>query len=64
MEKIYTALKIKSRPLLTRMAVELLGTSQAFPITKAATHLGYQPRLDFDEGMQEVGAWLKEREGV
>jgi len=39
-------------------------TDQGFPIAKAASELGYEPRLDFDEGMHEVEAWLKEREGV
>jgi nucleoside-diphosphate-sugar epimerase len=58
MEKIYGALRIKSRPLLTRMAAELLGTNQGFVIDKARKELGYEPRVGFDTGMQLVEAWL------
>lgn len=60
MEKVYGALRIEGRPLLTRMAVELLGTNQGFPIAKARRELGYEPAVDFDEGMRRVEAWLRQ----
>ncbi len=60
MEKAYGAMKIKARPLLTRMAVELLGTNQGFTINKARRELGYEPKIDFDEGMRQVASWLRE----
>lgn len=60
MEKIYGALRIEARPLLTRMAAELFGTHQGFPIDKARRELGYKPRVDFDEGMRQVEAWLRQ----
>jgi len=60
MEKTYSALQIKSRPLLTRMAAELFGTNQGFPIDKARQELGYEPEVDFDEGMRRVEAWLRQ----
>lgn len=54
MEKIYGALRIEARPLLTRMAAELFGTDQGFPIDKARRELGYEPGVGFDEGMRRV----------
>jgi len=63
MEKIYGALRIEARPLLTRMAVELFGTNQGFSINKARRELGYEPEVDFDEGMRRVEVWLLHRLG-
>ena len=59
MENIYGALAVKSRPLLTRMAVELVGTDQGFSIEKAQKELNYTPKVDFENGMQLVENWLK-----
>ena len=64
MERFYAALRIKARPLLTRLAVELMGTDQAFTIDKARRELGYEPAVDFDEGMRRVEVWLRERNAV
>ena len=58
MEKLYGSLAIKKRPLLTRMAVELLGTDQGFSIEKAQRDLDYTPKVGFKEGMQRVKDWL------
>ena len=59
MEKLYGLLPIKVRHLLTRMAVELFGTNQGFPINKARRELGYEPEVDFEEGMHRVEVWLR-----
>jgi nucleoside-diphosphate-sugar epimerase len=64
MERIYGALRIKTRPLLTRMAVELWATDQSFPIEKARRELGYEPEVGFDEGMRRVELWLREVKAV
>lgn len=61
MEKGYSFLGIRHRPLLTRMAVELFATDQSVLIDKARDELSYQPRVDFDEGMQKVANWLREK---
>jgi len=58
MEKIYGALAIRSRPLLTRMAVELVGTNQGFSIEKSQKDLNYTSSVNFDEGMGRVANWL------
>ena len=60
MEKIYGVLRIKARPLLTRMAAELFSTDQGFPIDKARRELGYEPEVDFDEGMRRVEVWTSQ----
>jgi len=58
MEQIYGILGIQTRPLLTRMAVELVGTDQNFSIEKARKDLNYAPKVDFEQGMQYVNDWL------
>ncbi|MBW1898174.1 MAG: NAD-dependent epimerase/dehydratase family protein [Deltaproteobacteria bacterium] len=60
MEKTYGAFRIGARPLLTRMAAELFGTHQGFPINKARRELGYEPKVSFDEGMRQVEIWLRQ----
>jgi len=59
-ETISRLLPIAGRPLLTRHAVENLGTHQDFPATRARRMLGYAPRVGFDEGMARVAAWLRD----
>ncbi len=58
MEKTYGALRIETRPLLTRMAAELFGTHQGFSINKACQELGFEPKVGFNEGMHRVEIWL------
>jgi nucleoside-diphosphate-sugar epimerase len=60
MEKAYGALQLKTRPLLTRMAVELLVTNQGFSIKKARQELGYEPKVNFEEGIRRVANWLRQ----
>jgi nucleoside-diphosphate-sugar epimerase len=59
MEKVYGSLKVKSRPLLTRMAVELFCTDQGFSINKARQELGYEPKVLFEEGIKNTEDWLR-----
>jgi nucleoside-diphosphate-sugar epimerase len=49
------------RPLVTRMAVELIGTDQSFPSDRARRELGWQPKIGFEEGMRRVRGWLLEQ---
>ncbi|HDQ72635.1 MAG TPA: NAD-dependent epimerase/dehydratase family protein [Chloroflexi bacterium] len=64
MEKTYRMLRIDSRPLLTRMTADVFSTDQGFPIEKARRELGYEPKIDFDEGMRRVEAWLREIDAI
>jgi len=58
LEHLWRWLRLSSRPLLTRQAVENIGTHQDFSIAKARRMLGYTPRVGFDEGMERVAQWL------
>lgn len=58
MEQLWRILRRRTRPLLTRQAVENIGTHQDFSITRAQQMLGYKPRVNFDEGMERVARWL------
>jgi nucleoside-diphosphate-sugar epimerase len=60
MEKVYGALRVESRPLLTRMTAELFSTDQGFSIEKARRELGYEPDVAQDEGMRLVEDWLRQ----
>jgi nucleoside-diphosphate-sugar epimerase len=60
MEKLYSARNSERRPLLTRMAVDLFGTDQGFPIDKARRELGYEPQVNINEGMERIELWLRE----
>ena len=61
MEKIYAQQRDASRPLLTRMAVEIFTTNQAFAIDRARRELGYRPRRQFAEALPEMVRWLEGR---
>jgi nucleoside-diphosphate-sugar epimerase len=50
-----------SRPLVTRTAVEILGTRQGFSIERARKRLGFAPRIRFEEGVERTAAWLRPR---
>jgi oxidoreductase len=58
-EHAYRALRLRARPPLTRLMVELLATEQGFSNARLAAELGYRPRVDFDEGMRRVEGWLR-----
>jgi nucleoside-diphosphate-sugar epimerase len=52
------ARKQTSRPLVTRMSVELLGTPQSFSNERARKDLGWAPAVGFEDGMGRVQQWL------
>jgi len=60
MERIRNPAKGSSRPLLTRMAVEIFTADQSFSIAKARNELGYEPTGSVQEAMDEMVAWLAE----
>ena len=55
-ESIWTTLRLKSAPPLTRLAVWLSARECTIDITKARTELGYEPIKTIDEGMAELRA--------
>jgi nucleoside-diphosphate-sugar epimerase len=47
----------KTAPLLTRARIKFLTLNLDYSIAKAKARLGYQPRVDFQEGMRETLDW-------
>ena len=48
------------RPLLTRMAVEFVGTHQACAIERARRELDFRPQVFLADGLERVARWLRE----
>ena len=44
---------------VTPMAVRIFTNQEKVSIEKAKALLGYEPRVDFDEGMKHVEKWLR-----
>jgi nucleoside-diphosphate-sugar epimerase len=59
MEVPFRLLKTKSRPLLTRHAVHLLGRDQEFPAARAREEFGFAPQVSFAEGIARSAAWVR-----
>jgi nucleoside-diphosphate-sugar epimerase len=58
-ESYFSLLGRNDRPRITKLAVELMGTEQDFPIDKARSQLGYRPRVSFADGIKATVDWLK-----
>lgn len=57
MEIPYALLRVRSRPLLTRHAVYLLGRDQEFPATRAREEFGFAPAVSLAEGIARSAEW-------
>ncbi|NUR57334.1 MAG: aminotransferase class I/II-fold pyridoxal phosphate-dependent enzyme [Catenulispora sp.] len=62
-ERVWSTLRIKSRPVLTRHAVNLFARDQSYPIDRAREEFGFKSEVDFAEGMRRTLAWLDSDEG-
>jgi nucleoside-diphosphate-sugar epimerase len=60
LEYIYSFLKIKKEPLLTRYTVCTLAFSQTLDIEKAGKLLGYKPRISLEDEIKRFGKFYKE----
>jgi nucleoside-diphosphate-sugar epimerase len=62
LEQGYRALRtttgVRTRPLLSRQAVHVMGTDQSFSNRKARELLGWEPRIDYAGGLRATVAWL------
>ena len=62
LEHGYRALRtttgVRTRPLLSRQAVHVMGTDQSFSNRKARELLGWEPRIDYAGGLRATVAWL------
>ncbi len=61
MEVPFGLLRAKTRPLLTRHAVHLLGQDQEFPTIRAREEFGFAPQVPLAEGIALSVAWLRSR---
>jgi nucleoside-diphosphate-sugar epimerase len=52
--------RIKTRPLLSRQAVHVLGRDQDFSNRKARETLGWSPRVSYQDGLAATVKWLRE----
>lgn len=51
---------VKTRPLLSRQAVHVLGRAQDFSSRKAREILGWEPRVSYQDGLSATIEWLQE----
>jgi nucleoside-diphosphate-sugar epimerase len=51
---------LSAPPLLSRQAVQVLGKSQDFSNRKLRELLGWEPRVDYQSGLDATLAWLRE----
>jgi oxidoreductase len=50
---------VRMRPLLSRQAVQVLGRDQSFSNRKLRERLGWEPRVDYADGLEATLAWLR-----
>ncbi|MGD0197501.1 MAG: NAD-dependent epimerase/dehydratase family protein [Solirubrobacteraceae bacterium] len=64
LEQSYRVLRratgVRTPPLLSRQAVDVLGASQAFSNRKLRERLGWEPRVDYESALAATIAWLGE----
>lgn len=61
-EAVNKVFGIKSRPLLSRMAVYVFCRAQNFPIGKAKKEIGYAPATGIEEGIRQTVQWLQHQD--
>jgi nucleoside-diphosphate-sugar epimerase len=57
-EAVWSVLRLRSEPPMTRFLASQLATSHWFDISAARRDFGYSPRVSTEEGMRRLGAWL------
>jgi nucleoside-diphosphate-sugar epimerase len=62
--RIRETTKLRSQPLLSRQAVQVLGRDQSFSTRKAQEVLGWNPRVDYDTGLRSTIEWLQQSSSV
>ena len=56
---IFLNIVFKIEPWVTPMAVRVLVNHNTVSIEKAGYLLGYEPEVDFHEGIKRVESWLR-----
>jgi nucleoside-diphosphate-sugar epimerase len=52
--------RVKTRPLLSRQAIQVLGRDQDFSNRKACETLGWAPRVSYQDGLAATIKWLRD----
>lgn len=60
-EMVWAKAKLKSRPLLTHEALNLIGSHHRVPAKRARDELGVTPKVSYAQGMEEVRRYLLNR---
>jgi len=60
---IRRATGLRTQPLLSRQAVQVLGRDQRFSSKAAAETLGWRPRVGYEQGLEETLRWLRTLDG-
>lgn len=58
-EKLYSLLRLRSEPRMTRFLAAQLATSHYFDISRARQDFGYEPKISTAEGMRRLGESLQ-----
>ncbi|MEN8753532.1 MAG: NAD-dependent epimerase/dehydratase family protein [Desulfobacterales bacterium] len=61
LETSYRLLRLKGEPRMTRFVARELSTTHWFDLGAAKQDFGYAPRVSFDEGIERLRVWLRER---
>ncbi len=59
LEHLYTVLRIKTEPRMTRFVAEQMAKSHWFSVEKARDILKWHPEVSTTEGMQRLVAWIR-----
>ena len=60
METTWKLLGKQEAPLLSGARIKFLGLNLDFDISKARRELGYEPSVDFVEGMEHTMEWYRQ----
>jgi nucleoside-diphosphate-sugar epimerase len=64
MDRMFKLLGKDHAPRLTPARIKLMGRNLHFSVEKAKRELGYQPRVKFEEGVEEAVTWWKTHRGA
>ena len=62
LEQIYTLLRKKEEPRMTRFIVRQLATAHWYDITAAKNDLGYSPAVSMEEGLTRLTEWFERQD--
>jgi len=63
-EMLWRALSKDEAPMLSQATVKFLGYNLDYSIEKARQELGYDPQIDFRDGMKTTMKWFRQRDKV